>query len=415
MDLRPAFRSQYSSDANLMEPEIAEWAYDLALRDADSLISAPFHVPKDLRETVNFWLHIYTQFTTQHVVIFDSKHPELVYEVLDFRPLSKTARGPIAYEITRTNRVKKAMAKYRVALARLAGHPKAAPSTPEEKNIVAALKKARHKHKLSDLAQNVRSQTGQRDNIVKGLLAAEAFFPKMEDLFRRVGTPIELTRLSLVESSFDLRAESRVGAAGIWQFMRNPGREFLLIDPNAKVDERLSPLKSTVAAGRLLNENYRRFKSWPLAVTSYNHGLKGLMKLKQKSEDFNPIAHLFEGCSKTSPLGWAARNYYAEFLAVLHAEHYRKVFYGEPPITQLRPVAFQIAPTGKSALRVAMDRGIPLQEFKLLNPDIQDLRRPLPIGFYIAVPGTSDDLAGLIPRHPNQHRQARLNRSSRRA
>ncbi|MCM2323130.1 MAG: lytic transglycosylase domain-containing protein [Oligoflexia bacterium] len=221
----------------------------------------------------------------------------------------------------------------------------------------------------------------------------------MEELFASSGVPKELTRLALVESSFNLHAISYAGAAGVWQFMEYPGKKYLLIDRSAAIDERLSPLKSTVAAAKLLRENHQRFGSWALAVTSYNHGLRGLLRLKRsESKEFSRIAHLFDACNRRSPLGWAARNYYAEFLAVLHAESYRKLFYGEPPVQPLRPVAFRFAAAGKTALATAMEAGVGLQEFRLLNPDIRNLKKPLPPRFLIALPGTTDDLAGLTPK-----------------
>lgn len=410
-DLRPAFRSQYASQSNLLEPSISDSTFELVLRDADDRVSEDFTIPDDLRNSVGFWLRVYTEWTTHHVAIFDSRHPEIVYEVLDFRELSKTARNAIVYEIVSKKKIKNTLAAYRKALAKLAAHPGGKHPGREEQNILKAIKRARHKHSIKELAHNVRSQTGQRDNIVKGLLAAEAFFPKMEQLFRQVGTPPELTRLALVESSFNLHATSRVGAAGVWQFMKNPGYKYMLIDQHANIDERLSPLKSTVAAARLLKENFQRFRNWPLSVTSYNHGLRGLLKFgKKKESEYEKIAHLFDPC-KRSPLGWAGRNYYAEFLAVLHAEAYRKVFYGEPPVSNLRPVVFRKSGE-KTALAIAMSAGVSLHEFKLLNPDILNINKPLPRNFLVAIPGDVDDMAGLIGKKPT-HLQAKSSRKVR--
>ena len=65
----------------------------------------------------------------------------------------------------------------------------------------------------------------------------------MEKIFRQKGLPVVLTRLPLIESSFNIEAYSKVGAAGIWQFMPATGRLFLTI--NHMVDERLDPLIAT--------------------------------------------------------------------------------------------------------------------------------------------------------------------------
>jgi len=58
-----------------------------------------------------------------------------------------------------------------------------------------------------------------------------------------------------VESSFNPAAYSKVGAAGLWQFMRSTGRRYMRID--SAVDDRLDPFRSTEAAAQLLAYNYR--------------------------------------------------------------------------------------------------------------------------------------------------------------
>ena len=409
MDLRPAFKTQYASPDNLMDPLVSASDMDLVMRDADARISQEFHIPDTLKSTVAFWLQIYTQYTTQHVVIFDSHHPEMIYDVLDFRDLSHTARNRVVYEIVSKARVKKAMAAYRNALSRLARHPNPKKPTREEQNILAAIKKISHKHSFSELARQVRSQTGQRDNIIKGLLAAETFFPKMEQIFTKMDVPLELTRLTLVESSFNLNARSKVGASGVWQFMPKSGKEYLMIDDKTSVDERLSPLKATVAAAKLLKRNRHILGHWALAVTSFNHGVRGLPRLDAKNlkdgkeAEFARFSTLFDSCSKKKGkkvLGYASRNYYAEYLAVLHAEAYRHKFYGEPPKALVQPVAFERAKPGKTAVQIASDHGLPLQQFELYNPDVMNLHTKLPHGFLIAIPGEADDLGALTePKH----------------
>lgn len=412
LDLKPVLRSDYASPENLLEPVINPGAFEVALRDADSLISPEFEVPAALRPAVEFWLRIYTVYSTEDVVLFDSHHPEIVYDVLDFRQLSKTARNRVVYEVVRRLRVKKAVRAYREALLSLARRSRRRrelqPANGFEAKILAALKSAHRRRPFAELAGRIRTQTGQRDNIIKGLLAAEAYFPKMEQVFMAIGIPVELTRLSLVESSFNLSANSRVGAAGVWQFMPGPGRKLMMINYRAGVDERRSPLKATIAAGKLLKENYQRFKSWPLAVTSYNHGLRGLTRFRGgRGADFDGIARLFDP-DKRSPLHWAGRNYYAEFLAVLHAEAYRSLFYGVPPVQSMGSVAYQRIQRPETGIALAEEHKVSLQTFKMHNPDIQNLGRRLPTGFWVALPGETDDFTGLLRNH-------RLRRARRRA
>lgn len=395
--------SSFLSYENLFDREVSSSAINTSLMDSDRRLNRQFQVPKDLQESVRFWLRIYTEFTTQHVVIYDSKHPEMIYEVLDFRDLSKLAKSRMQYELTVKQRVNATVKRYKEALDYLAKNPTADSISGKQKeeiaNIRSALAQSKHKHSLSVLAHNLRSQTGQRDNILRGLMSAEAFFPKMEKIFEKAGTPKELTRLSLVESSFNLEAKSRVGAAGVWQFMRNPGGKFLLIDSHGQIDERLSPLKATWAAALLLKENFQRFRSWPLTVTAYNHGLRGLKRIKKsESEDFGKIAHLFNHCETRSPLGWAARNYYSEFLAVLHAEAYRKLFYGELHPTDLWMIQYTKITRPISIQAFTSTTGISPIDFRILNPDIQSRTQTLPAGFLVATRSQNENLDALFHR-----------------
>ena len=72
----------------------------------------------------------------------------------------------------------------------------------------------------------------------------------MERIFREEGLPVELTRLPLIESCFNLQAYSKAGAAGIWQFMPATGRLFMRVDD--LVDERRDPIAATRAAAQFL-------------------------------------------------------------------------------------------------------------------------------------------------------------------
>jgi membrane-bound lytic murein transglycosylase D len=399
MDLRPVFRSQYASTSNMYDPVVSDSVVELVLRDADEKIAKEFAVTPDMRAPVRFWLRVYTELTTHHVAIFDDRHPELVYEVLDFRELAHTARNRVAYEIMRQNRIRATFRAYRQAFAQLARNPHPRKPTAVQERILATLAKATDKHSMRERARFLRGQTGQRDNIIKGLLAAEVFFPKMERIFTEVGVPAELTRLSLVESSFNMSAQSRVGATGVWQFMLRSAQEYMTVDRAHDLDERLSPLKSSVAAAKLLKRNHSVLNgSWPLAITSYNHGFSGLKKIAARSERGDSKRGMFAGCGAGPKLGWAGRNYYSEFLAVLYAEQYRELFYGQVPSPVVKAIGFHRVDRAQTAVSLAKSAGIPLQEFRFLNPDIRNMKRAVPRGTWIALPGASDDLAGLMRR-----------------
>lgn len=98
--------------------------------------------------------------------------------------------------------------------------------------------------------------------------------------------PAILEYLPLVESEYNPNAKSRSGATGLWQFMLNSVKG--LLECNEYVDERLDPWKSTDAALKKLNENYKTFGDWLLAITAYNCGAGALKRTIKKAgnQDF---------------------------------------------------------------------------------------------------------------------------------
>jgi membrane-bound lytic murein transglycosylase D len=108
------------------------------------------------------------------------------------------------------------------------------------------------------------------------------YFSIFEETLKKHGMPDELKYLAIVESGLNPRAISRVGAAGLWQFMPVTGREYQLYQ-DEYIDERLDPYKSTDAACRYLKEAYRVLGDWHLAIASYNCGLGNVRRAIRKS------------------------------------------------------------------------------------------------------------------------------------
>ena len=139
----------------------------------------------------------------------------------------------------------------------------------------------------------MRFQLGQADKFQEGLIRMGRWSGYIERVLEEHGVPHELVALPHVESSYNPRAYSRVGAAGIWQFTRSTGRLYLRVDH--VVDERMDPFKASVGAARLLRDNHRRLESWPLAITAYNHGVAGIARATRKlgTRDIGAIAQRY--------------------------------------------------------------------------------------------------------------------------
>ena len=95
--------------------------------------------------------------------------------------------------------------------------------------------------------------------------------PRIKAYFASIGVPEELAEICLIESGCTYGALSSAGALGMWQIMPDTGRSHgMRID--AQVDERLDPVASTLAAGKILLSKYRQTGDWTLAAAAYNCG-----------------------------------------------------------------------------------------------------------------------------------------------
>ena len=122
----------------------------------------------------------------------------------------------------------------------------------------------------------------RREQVSRMLGLARYYFPLFEQTLDKYNMPLELKYLAVVESALNPTARSRVGAAGLWQFMYSTGK-LNGLSVNSYVDERHDPIKSTEAACRYLTTLYNIFGDWSLALAAYNSGPGNVNKAIRRS------------------------------------------------------------------------------------------------------------------------------------
>lgn len=158
----------------------------------------------------------------------------------------------------------------------------------------------------------------RRRGLVRYMLGmADYYFPIIEQVLDEHGLPLELKYLAVVESALNPRALSRVGAAGLWQFMLPTGKIYGL-EINSVVDERLDPIRSTHAACRYLKDMYAVYNDWNLVMAAYNCGpgnVNKAIRRSGKSDFWDIFPYLPKETRSYVPLFIAANyimNYYCD-------------------------------------------------------------------------------------------------------
>lgn len=267
--------------------------------------------------------------------------------------------GPEKRNIHKIRAIKK---KYKKILIQL--HKTGIAQTKVEKRVLN-LFKGKSKKDITEAIGNIRFQRGQKDRFIAGVKRSGAYLSQIKSIFRSKGLPEDLAYLPHVESSFNYKAYSKFGAAGIWQFTRSTGRQYMTVDYT--VDERRDPIKASYAAARYLKRSHTIFKDWALAITSYNHGVNGLKRAHRKLGTYERIFKEYNG----RIFGFASKNFYSEFLAAKAVAKNYKEYFGD--IKLHVPVKTQMVrlPGYASLSDLAKHLKISKRDLKTLNPALR--------------------------------------------
>src|SRR6516165_2350041 len=315
----------------------------------------PMPRPPELERDVQFWVRVYSQIDTNAGFLHDQSNLGVVYDTLHFAPESPPAE--------RQRLIDQARERYEAALRRIAASGDGSLSADDQR-IRDLWGTEGTPARLRAAVDDLRFQLGQSDRFRSGLMRSGAWETHIAETLANLGLPAELAVLPHVESSFNPSAYSKVGAAGLWQFMRSTGRRYMRID-NA-VDDRLDPFRSTEAAAQLLAYNYRLLGTWPLAITAYNHGTAGVRRAKETlgTDDIVRIVRSYS--SRT--FGFASRNFYVSFLAALDIDRNPEKYFG--PLQKQSEAHFHEIELPAYVSAASLERALKIDapELRALNP-----------------------------------------------
>ena len=217
--------------------------------------------------------------------------------------------------------------------------------------------------------------TTRVENYIKGYFVSDAwkarvilkrsvtYFPIFEKYLAEHNLPADLKYLAVLESALNPKAVSRVGAVGLWQFMKETGTGYGL-KINSRIDERSCPNRSTVAAMKYLSNAYERFGSWELAIASYNCGAGNIRKAIRRS---GGKTDYWEICKY---LPRETRNFVPAFLG---AAYMIKFYHQHAVVPEYRHLDLQLTDSELVFMELPFDSiaavtGIPVSVVEALNP-----------------------------------------------
>jgi membrane-bound lytic murein transglycosylase D len=287
-----------------------------------------FQIPSGLEPAVEFWRKTYVVWHRSEVAFHDDRYLDVIYEVMVLPGDVDESLTSEQKEMVNQRRdlwkaqlsVLESKLRYNVLL------------NANDRQMIAKLTSSDRQLNsvLNGASERVRSQRGIRERFIQGLEISRRYDRQFRKIFRDAGLPEDLAYLPHVESSFQPAAKSSAGAVGMWQFTKAAAQTFMpavhrhiVHRPtgnrptghrlaNNRVDQRLDPFASAIGAARYLSHAYNILGDWPTAITSYNHGINGMIRAQdQVGRDFARIVETYDGPA----FGFASRNYYAQFLA----------------------------------------------------------------------------------------------------
>ena len=366
--------------------------------------NAAFPCPRAIRPRVDFWIDVYSRWSSKDAVLHDANKPDRVYDVIR----GQACRGRKGSKLVTRHKV--AIAAELRSLASKVSQGKKVWGT-EAQHFLSMFPR-RDPAEIRRAASNIRCQGGNRDRFRKALKRYGTYRPMVQRVLRQSGLQSDIQYLPFVESLYNPAAYSHLGAAGLWQIMPSTARG-LGLRLNATVDERLDPEAATWAAARYLNDSRARLgkvakkkragiragELSPFVITSYNYGVNGMERaVKKLGPNFMLVLERY----RSRKFRVAVKNFYASFLAARYVAQNAKRYFGNVPANA--PLRYRTLKLKKSqsVQRLSAVFGVSSKRLKKLNPaltrHVWKGWRPVPKHYRLRLPLRQGGWASQVKR-----------------
>ncbi|MDA3971212.1 MAG: LysM peptidoglycan-binding domain-containing protein [Desulfobulbaceae bacterium] len=378
---------------------IAALVFTFIMPVYDGVAAEQFPVHGSMRANVEFWKSIYAKHPSTSGLIHDSSNLAVVYEVVDLRGAGSRK--------AKKKKIKGIKDKYQKVLTKLGRGT--LPKTKLERRVYNLFGKNPTRDQFNRARDRIRFQLGQKDRFLAGLIRSGQYLDRIKTIFRSQGLPEDLAYLPHVESSFNYKAYSKFGAAGIWQFTRGTGRRYMTVD--YVVDERRDPIVASRAAAQYLKENYQKLGSWPFALTAYNHGENGMLRAQREHGSFQNVFDHYDG----RRFGFASKNFYASFIAARYVAKNYQNYFGAVSFDKPIPYHTVKMPGFASVKSVASFFHISSEAIQRVNPGLRPPvfqgQKHIPKGYIFRLPGGAERMAHMASAMPSSMFSAKQKRS----
>ena len=334
-----------------------------------------FSCPTSLLSRVGFWVEVFSRWDTNTAIFHDKENPQRVFSTISRNEGCRNSRDGDAISKERAN-LKKLLQSLSTKLAT------GKSLSSREQELYAAFSNA-SSSEVSAAADRIRCQSGNKDRMRTALSNFHQYRPAILDALESQNLSLELQYLPFVESAFNPRALSHVGAAGLWQIMPATGRSLGMWVDNV-VDERYDPKIASYGAAKYFRNSVDNLSETafengytvtakdlnPFVITSYNYGVAGMTRaIKQVGLNYERLLTEYQSPNFQT----AVKNFYASFLAARYVAKNAEQFFGvvQPNPDGITHSYNTVALTRSTSIkRISSELGIKRDVLEKLNPSL---------------------------------------------